>query len=190
MAVTTDFIWIKSAPQFMDNLFTAGPQIAPAVAANSFGDGYFGVWTDNPRSQIEGRPFFEDNGSPFAPVDEITLNSTNNAGTQFEPAVAGLVGNRFAVVYDDLNADPAGDVRAEVLTEFGGVVVADFLVDPSNAFADSGPAVGALADGGFVVSWTRAFAANNVDIRAQVYNADGSARGNLIDIDNFAQQRA
>jgi hypothetical protein len=190
MAVTTDFTWFSSAPQFMENLFTAGPQIAPAVAANSVRDEYFGVWTDNPGSQIEGRSFFEDSGSPFAPVDEITLNSTNNAGLQVEPAVAGLVGNRYAVVYTDFNADPAGDVRAEVLTEFGGVVVADFLVDPSNAFADSGPAVGALADGGFVVSWTRLFAGNNIDIRAQVYNADGSPRGNHIDVDNLAQQRA
>src|SRR5437773_2240058 len=110
MAVTTSFSWTFGTQQFMNNLFTAGFQFGPEVAANASRSEYFGVWSDpNNGYQAEGRVIAS---GQTAVSDEITINATNNAGIQYDPDVAGLAGGNFVAVYSDFNADPGGDIRA------------------------------------------------------------------------------
>jgi Ca2+-binding RTX toxin-like protein len=71
-----------------------------------------------------------------------------NAGTG--PRVAALVGGGFAVVYED--AANTGDIRAEIRSNAGAVVTANFLVQ-GGANSQNEPDIVALKDGGFFVVW-------------------------------------
>ena len=46
--------------------------------------------------------------------------------------------------------------------------------------------VAALASGGFVVTWTRDFGGGDFDLRAQTFNAAGTAVSDVITVDNYA----
>jgi hypothetical protein len=89
MAVTTSYSWTNDGNfHLMNNLFTAGNQFLPEVAANASRTEYFGVWSDGSNGfQAEGR-VMASNETPVS--DEFTINALNNAGLQFDPDVAGL----------------------------------------------------------------------------------------------------
>jgi len=62
MAVTTSCRWIRDGNfHLMNNLFTAGNQLLPEVAANAARTEYFGVWSDGGNGgQAEGRVMASD----------------------------------------------------------------------------------------------------------------------------------
>ncbi len=82
----------------MNNLFTAGNQLLPEVAANAARTEYFGVWSDGGNGfQAEGRVMASDQ-TPVS--DEFTINALNKVGLQFDPDVAGLADGNFVAVYE------------------------------------------------------------------------------------------
>ena len=82
----------------MNNLFTAGNQLLPEVAANAARTEYFDVWSDGGNGgQAEGRVMASDQ-TPVS--DEFTINEFNNAGLQFDADVAGLADGNFVAVYE------------------------------------------------------------------------------------------
>ena len=115
---------------------------------------------------------------------EILVNSTT-ASTQFEPAITALANGRFVVCWTDISAT-GGDtsnyaVRAQVFGADGTVIGGEFLVNTATGGSQSEPAITALADGRFVVTWTD-YSQTNGDavgtaVQAQVFNSDGSAFG-------------
>jgi len=98
MAVTTGYSWTQDGNfHLMNNLFTAGNQFLPQVAANAARTEYFGVWSDGGNGfQVEGRVMAGDE-TPVS--DEFTINEFNNVGLQFDPDVAGLADGNFVAVY-------------------------------------------------------------------------------------------
>jgi Ca2+-binding RTX toxin-like protein len=82
------------------------------------------------------------------------------------------------------SSDPGdGDatcIRGRLYKADGVAAGKDFLVDTTAASSQAAPAVAALADGRFVVTWLSQDAGdgNGTCIRARLYNADGSAAGN------------
>ncbi|MDP9421298.1 MAG: hypothetical protein M3Q19_00425 [Pseudomonadota bacterium] len=175
--VTYDWTNIEDS-FFVNNLLTPGNQTLPAIASVSGGSRYFTAWSE-PDGFVEGR-MIENDGDPTG--DEFRVNSTTT-NVQTDPSIVQLTGGNIIVTYTDFSVDPGGDLLARVLSS-GGTLGTELII--SNAGADDSDSdVAALADGGFVVTWTRDFG-TDLDVRAAIFNADGSVRNSLVIIDSAA----
>ena len=172
---------------FLVNTTKANNQGEPAIT--TLADGRFVVcWVDNSatggdisESAVRAR-VFNANGTPSGA--EFLVNTTT-ASHQFDPAITALDGGGFVVSWSDWSAT-GGDtslyaVRAQVFNANGTSSGAEFLVNTTTASGQHQPAITALANGGFVVSWTD-FSATGGDtssnaVRAQVFNSNGTPSG-------------
>ena len=152
-------------------------------------DGSFVVsWQDSSQSGGDTTGYairaqvFSANGS--ASGTEFLVNTTT-VGNQMQPAITGLANGRFVVAWQD-NSATGGDtdnfaVRAQIFNANGSTFGAEFQVNTTTTSAQFEPAITALADGRFVVSFTDNSRTSgdlmSYDLRAQVFNADGSASG-------------
>ena len=173
---TTTYSWTNAVEGFFVNTITAGIQASAAVTSFTNGN-YFAVW-DLP-SNVEGR-ILASGGT--AVTGEFTVNSTT-ANNQFDAGIATLLNGNAVVVFTDTSIDAGGDIRARLFNPSGTAVNVDFGVDTATA-DDTDAAVARLADGGFVVSYTREIGAGDFDLRSAIFNADGSARGSVILVDS------
>ena len=152
------------------NGVTNGAQWAPAFASNPAGTRHVGVWTSNAAgTDVVGRLF-----AGINPRSDEFAVSPPAPSLQTDASIAGLADGRFIVTYTDTQNDPGGDIRARLLDTNGmpaGSI--DILVDGIDLDQSD---VAALADGGYVVGWTRHDAGpGDNDIHLNVYRADGSA---------------
>src|SRR6185503_2189849 len=173
---TTTYTWTNAVDSFFVNTITAGIQASPAITSST--DGNYSIVWDLPWN-VEGRviaPF----GTPV--TGEFTVNSTT-ANNQFDASIAGLINGNAVVVFTDTSVDAGGDIRARLFSPTGTAVNVDFGVDTGTA-DDTDAAVARLADGGFVVSYTREVGGGDFDLRSAIFNADGSARGSVILVDS------
>ena len=110
-------------------------------------------------------------------TDEFLVNTTT-VGNQFEPNIAVLAGGGFVVTwYSTENTDPvSNDIRARIYNADGTPVGGDFIVNTTRTGEQDWPSVTALADGRFVVTWS-SYEGLQYDIRARIYNADGTPAG-------------
>ena len=114
---------------------------------------------------------------------ETLVNSTTLSG-QLDPSITALSNGRFVVSWTD-SSQTGGDmfndaVRAQVFTAAGTAVGSEILVNTTTDFDQDTSAVTALADGRFVVVWrdqSAQFSTDQYEIRAQVFNANGSKHG-------------
>jgi hypothetical protein len=177
---TITYNWSTSvATFFVNNVSTAGDQAAPAIASNGSGDRYFAAW-DNPGANlnVDGR-LINANGAPVA--DEFLVNSTT-ALDQSDSSVAGLTNGNYVVSYTDTSTDPGGDIRFRLFNASGAPIGADVVVS-GDRLDDKRSDVTALAGGGFAIAWDRDFGGNDFDIRAWVFDANGSAISGLITVE-------
>src|SRR5215475_1391691 len=174
----------KSEPEFMVNTDTFGDGMNAGVA--SLADGRFVVtWTNvNPNAAdpaVAIGQVYNADGTKSG--TEFQINTTNS-GSDGLPRVTGLADGRFAVTWlfnpgppTNPNLDGVPDlngVRGQVFNADGTMSGSEFTTTATTF----GPGVvTALADGGFVVSWENVDTSAQFDIRAQVYNADGTPRG-------------
>ena len=175
---TVTYGWQPVNSSFPVNTTISGNQAAPAIAAREDGSGYFTAWDQPALDFVDGR-LFTDDGAPITP--ELLLDSTVD-NDQFDPSLAALENGRVVVTFTDLSADIGGDISARLFTSTGKAVGADFFVNKDSQ-DDSDSDVSALADGGFVVTWTRDFGSGNKDVRAQILNSNGSLRDSVISVD-------
>jgi hypothetical protein len=131
-------------------------------------------------TDIMGRLYNAD-GTPAG--DEFIITEITR-GFQAEPAVATLGGEKFVVVFqtDSQEFDNSGTgVSAIIFDRNGEVEVDEFPVnDATNRFQKSAK-VAELADGNFVVLW-QTDEAFQTDIRAKIFEPDGSPVGGEIDV--------
>ena len=106
---------------------------------------------------------------------EFLVNTTTTS-TQFQSTAVGLANGKFVVVWFDGSAGNA-NIRAQIFNTDGTKFGAEFLVNTITAAAQQNPAITALQDGGFIVAFED-FSVPGGDIRTQVFNADGTLRGN------------
>lgn len=107
--------------------------------------------------------------------------NTLTGGDQQDPEVAALTGGGFVVTWRD-NSRTAPDtsaeaIRAQVFDASGTKVGAEIVVNTTTAQRQDEPAITGLSDGRFMIAWTDWSAPVNWDIRAQLFNADGTALG-------------
>jgi hypothetical protein len=146
----------------------------------------------------------------------VTTNTSANAiHFQINPAVAVLNNSNVAVVWASFNQVSSGsmqDVYGQILSPTGQKIGGEFLINQFISYNQRTPAVAALANGGFVVTWIseqqRVLAPNlgtnslnspnpveytpatavtpSVDVYARFYNNSGMAQGTnfLVNTDN------
>lgn len=158
----------KVGDEFQVNTATEGNQGIQAITALPNG-GFVAAWMDNSGSTTgEGDDIdafgikaqvFSANGAKVG--DEFLVN-TATASTQQQPTIAALADSSFVVSWADLSGAFAGvgddtddfGVKAQLFDATGTKVGDEFLVNTATASQQLDPAIAALANGKFVVSWT------------------------------------
>jgi hypothetical protein len=166
---------------FLNNSFTAGNQHNPAIASDAARTRYFAAW-DQANNLSMGARIISGNETPV--TNEFSPHQAGLGIASFDPSVAGLANGSFVVTYTDFRLGPS-DIRAALFGNDGVPILADIPVDISGS-RSSDSDVAALADGGFVVTWTDDFGGGDLDLRARTFNADGTPRepGFSVDLDS------
>ena len=97
---------------------------------------------------------------------ELLVNTTTQAD-QLHPQVTALKGGGFVVAWDDWS--DGIDVGAQMISNLGDKLGSEILVNSTKGGAQDGVQIGALDDGGFVVTW----AENWRDVKYQTFDANG-----------------
>jgi Ca2+-binding RTX toxin-like protein len=172
----------SSDDDFAINTTVGGAQFFSSVTALSDGR-FMVVWQstdtgDGAGSCVRGR-LLDADGAPIG--DDFIVNSTTQ-GDQKDPFVAGLSDGRFVTVWESSdNGDNSGDcIRGRVFNADGSPAAADFIVNQTITGDQADPAVTALANGRFVVTWSSADGGDGTGdcIRGRTFSADGLAEGN------------
>ncbi|SVC60854.1 uncharacterized protein METZ01_LOCUS313708, partial [marine metagenome] len=187
-----------SGAEFRINTYTSGDQIHSSVA--SLDDGGFVVtWHDSSghdggssydiRAQLYGS-----NGDALG--DEFMVN-TYKSGGQYYPDVTGLDDGRFVVTWADETASSSrpgtdtsgwgvfgqvfttGDAEGDAAVAMSGD---QFQLNSTTSSTQNDVSVVTLADGKFVATW---YNAGNSDIRAQIFDGDGSKLGGEIAVTEY-----
>jgi Ca2+-binding RTX toxin-like protein len=104
--------------------------------------------------------------------NEFLVNAAS-PGNRSEPVIAALSNDgRYVIAWRDQIPQAEADIHAQIFNAGGSTFGPELTVDAAAA-SDSQPEITPLANGGFVVSWTRFFAGDS-DIRAQVFDANGA----------------
>ena len=140
----------------------------PAITALT--NGRFVVTWGNSGSSFDIRARLVD--ADGDPLGSDFLIPADTASNQFNPIAAGLTGGGFVVTWKDI-AGPTQQVRGRLFAADGSAGN-EFVVSGQSGQAQQ-PAVTALADGRFVVSWFDETLDNGFgDVLARIYNSDGS----------------
>jgi Ca2+-binding RTX toxin-like protein len=129
----------------------------------------------------------------MAPISKIGLEilvNTTTAGTQFFPQIATLSNGGFVVTWQDGFSGGIDDssVKAQVFTAAGAKTGSEILVNTAAENGQFGQQITALANGGFVVTWTDFSQGvggatgddSSTAIKAQVFAPDGAKTGSEI----------
>ncbi|MCP4339447.1 MAG: hypothetical protein GY799_11300, partial [Desulfobulbaceae bacterium] len=120
---------------------------------------------------------------------DIRVNTTT-ADAQIEPEIAVLADDKYVVVWENEGLN-GGDIMAQLYDADGNKLGNEFTVHAASNDNDQ-PAVAALSDGGFVISWNSDDAILD-DIFAQRYDNTGKAVDAQFQVNtttNLYQQRA
>ncbi|MBL96165.1 MAG: hypothetical protein CMF70_12780, partial [Magnetovibrio sp.] len=169
----------KADSEFLVNSHVGSSQQEPSVATLS--DGSFVItWGDS--SGHSGGSGWDIRAQRFdaegtAIGDEVLVN-TYTSSTQYESVVTALAGGGYAITWrDDSGREGSSnyDIRAQLLDADGNKMGDEILVNNEyTADRQSEPAITALDDGGFVVTWqSEGEDGSNYGIYAQRFGADG-----------------
>lgn len=181
---TVTYDWATTLSSFLVNTsWTTGNQGKPSIIAD--GPDRFSIFYDHPpESAVRYATFYNADGSQYGLSGNFKLFVTNAISSSAD--AVSLAGGGQAWVYQDTNLDPGGDVRGVVFERSAGGFLTNAIDVPVSAvsqFSDSQPSVGALADGGFVASWTRIGAGGSLNIMSKVHEANGSFRTGAIAVE-------
>jgi hypothetical protein len=157
--------------------------VEPAVASN--GNRIAVVWSS--------RPFFgpdydilcriyDANGT--AVTAQFTVNNPVTVDDEGAPAVAWLASNRIVVAWRDGFGAAPENIRFRILDQNGNALTAELSANETTFNGQSAPAITALPNGNFVISWTdfsqTAPDTTGTAIRLQAFGASGTKIGGEI----------
>ncbi len=198
-----------SGDVFRVNVQGANDQENPRVALLKGGGAVF-VWQGGAQGYQHIYARFMNSSNEFLTTADLMVNQTTNY-FQANPAIATLNNSNVVVVwssYDQAATNSYQDVYAKILSPTGATVQNDFLVNQFIPYNQRNPAVAALANGGFVISWVSeqetayptfvngSLAVTNnsdlgvtgiqpsVDVYARLYLSNGAAAGNEIKVNS------
>jgi hypothetical protein len=170
--------------EFTVNSITVENQDDPSVSSLSDG-GFVVVWGDGSGAGEDTRPNAirgqAYNADGTVRGGEFLVNTTT-FGNQDEPSVSSLTGGGFVVTWESRqDLFSPRQIQGQVYSADGAPQGGEFVIDSSRENFLDFVNVTDLADGGFVVTWMTDPADPLVEtlgqIRGQVYNGDGTARG-------------
>ena len=178
---------VASGGEFLVNTTTTNDQSAPVVGGLANG-GFVILWEDSSASggdtsskAVRGQMYT----SAGATSGGEFLVNTTTTNDQSVPAVATLTGGGFVVVWQD-SSQSGGDtsslaVRGQMYTSAGATSGGEFLVNATTNGIQGTPAIAALTDGGFVVTWADSSATggdtSSLAIRGQKFTSAGAPSG-------------
>ncbi|MCD2175782.1 VCBS domain-containing protein [Rhizobium sp. C4] len=165
------------------NTRTANGQFEPDITALSNG-GFVITWTsDDHETDTSGygikAQIFDAHGNAVG--SEFIVNN-QMAGDQTKPAITALSNGGFVMAWEssDRVDDTSGlGIKARLFDANGTPVGREFLVNTDTESSQRHPAIAALANGGFVITW-QGLDASASGVKAQIYDAQGNpARADL-----------
>jgi hypothetical protein len=132
-------------------------------------------------------------------TDVVVSTFSNNF--QINPAVTTLNNSNIVVVwgsFDQVGSNSLQDVYGQILSPIGNKIGTNFLINQFTSYNQRTPAIAALKNGGFVVTWVseqeravaptyatpsanvtaNAIQVPSIDVYARLYNSNGVAQGN------------
>lgn len=169
-----------------------------AEAFNSFevgalsNGGFVIVWAANDATGGTGRnvmaQIFSSSGAPVGAEFQVNANVPSN---QYFPAVTGLDGGGFVVTWVDQARDPdygaaffIEGIKARIYFEDGQPLGGEIQVNSTPTQIGGYPAIDALENGGFVISWTGRGTTSGVDVLVQTFDASGAKLAGQINVDS------
>lgn len=176
----------KLGVEFLVNSFTASTQTQPAVTTLSDG-GFAIVWQSSTQDGSGIGVFGQRYNSSGVKVGVEFRANTVTANDQSAPAVAGLSGGGFVVVWQSQLQDKSGfGVYAKRYNALGNPAGAEFRVNRTTTNDQSAPSIAALTGGGFTIAWQSAGQdGSGLGIYARRYNATGVAAANEFRVNTF-----
>lgn len=178
---------------FRVNQNGAGDQENPQVALLEAGGSVF-VWQGGPQSYQHIYARFQNSSNVWITGDVMVNTDTNHY--QVNPAVAVLASGLVVVTwssYGQDNPDGLQGVYAQIFRPGGQKVGGEFLVNQFTSFNQRSPAIAALPNGNFVITWvsemqrysvsvgsggTVSGTYNSVDIYARLFDYSANPLGN------------
>ncbi|WP_298169391.1 calcium-binding protein [Novosphingobium sp.] len=159
------------------NTQTTGDQTQPTVTSLA-GGGYVVTWMDGTASGTAMKAqLFSAAGAKIGGEIAVDAKLLND---QSLPVVTGLATGGFVVAWQDSNpaiGQPDTLIRAQVFSAAGAKVGGSLVVSDTSAGERDFPAIAGLPNGGFVVTWQHFVSPTNSDIKAQVFDGDGTKLG-------------
>lgn len=163
------------------NKTTFDNQYEPHVTGMADG-GFAVVWTSADSSG--GGVFLQRYSALGRKIGDETQINTMEIGAQDQAQVAGLADGGYAVVWND--ASSGFHIMMRLFDAAGGEVLPDTIVDsPANTSSLFAPAVVALENGDFAVSW---FNNSLGGVHLRQFAADGTPRFAATEISNPAER--
>lgn len=150
----------------------------PHIAALT-GGGYAVAWSNfSGGNYLIETQAFDGSGSPLALMTSVAKQGTGDGlETGFTHSIAALSGGGFVTVWGDGNG--FGKVMGQVHLSDGGVAGNPFVVSahagPDLSVGAMNPAVTALSNDRFLVTWEQTASTSGYDIHAQAFDAAGNA---------------
>ncbi len=182
---------VQSAPtpvggEFLVNTYTAGTQQFSSIAALASG-GFVVTWSSNGQDGsnfgIYGQRY---TAAGVADGSEFRVN-TYTAGIQQFSSIAALTDGGFVVTWSSFGQDGDGyGSYGQRYTAAGATDGSEFRINSYTTNSQLYASVAALADGGFVVTWSSLFQdGSGTGIYGQRYTAAGAADGSEFRINTF-----
>lgn len=167
------------------NTETAHNQSSPQITALSDG-GWVVTWQSDEQDGSEYGIYQQAYDADGTPRGDETRVNTETDGNQMSPQVTALADGGWVVTWDSYDQDIWGNIYQQAYDAEGNQLGAETLVNTFTFGEQSARQVTALADGGWVVTW-RSFGndGNLYGVFQQVYDADGSSRGNEIQVNAY-----
>ena len=168
------------------NTTTADNQFQSSIAGLADG-GYVVTWTSNNQDGYSYGVYAQRYAADGSLVGAETRVNTTTQGAESDSDVAVLVDGGYVVTWTSYTQDGNLAERALYAQRYaadGSAVGAETRVNipgTNGSFSDNMASHAALADGGYVVTWTAwpVGSANRWDVYAQRYAADGSTAGGV-----------
>jgi Ca2+-binding RTX toxin-like protein len=180
--------------EIVDNLRvdTSGHTSGPVTSATLLSGNVVVIWRVYDGTE-QGEPYqtraqvVEPNGSPVG--DEFIIHEASSYDKLVN--VAALPDGRFVVVWADASGsldDKYGSaVYASIWNEDGTPASDTILVNTTTTGDQYSPDISAMSDGRFLVAWSDGYYTDDMDIRGQVFAADGSKIGGELTLSEVSE---
>lgn len=136
--------------EFLVNTTVSGIQAYTSITAMNDG-GYVVTWTSYHSGN--GDIYMQRYGADGGPLGSETRVNTNTLNDQTQPVITTLSNGSFAIAWASNHGPNSYDVQMRVYNSNGTPSTGEIRINSTDSASQQTPAITALADGGFVITW-------------------------------------